>query len=632
MTRAQRLHLALVCAAAHLAILVTIQIGDFCGYLVPPGGLSWKFAPYLLTLPAIQSQNLIVAGILGLMTYLVSFHTRLRWLGLPIFLIATLISLFDQVYYKIFLDHIHLSQSEGPQGINFAMLTKQFIREWDITFYVAATIALAATIYFSLILFRPPAQPGSPKLWFAFSALFLIAGVPRFSSTQYLGLNENPIWVLAQDWSRENLAGALAPNPGNAPPAAPIVPDQPTNHDPVLAALAAASHEISQPRNVILIILESTGAGNLLLDNGSPSREFTPNLAKLASAGVIFDNIYTSFPGTTRALMHLHSGGIDMPLADTSELVAPHNRPKLPIAFQRLGYSTALFSSERLNVEYCDIILENFGFQKIQDFNKDPANQIPQNSISAFGAREEYTLGLMKKWIDETTSSGKPFYLEYMNVATHYPYGAPPGYPTPVPPGERKADYINSLHYTDHAIGDLLAYLDARGLRQNTVIAVIGDHGEAFGNPHPTNLVHREHLYEENVRGFLLLTDPAVTRQPVRSHRLGRLGDVFPTLTAWVSPAGTRPETVRAQNLFELDFVQRPIHFYKLASPEKWGLRDGNWKYIGKIRVEEDELYDLATDPLEQVNVALDHLSAIANYRALCKEWLTESKPHLQQR
>jgi len=390
---------------------------------------------------------------------------------------------------------------------------------------------------------------------------------------------------------------------------------EPVDHDPRLAALPRPA----AGRNVILIVLESVGAKDLLTDGGLPSRALTPNLRALAEGGVLFDRLYAPFPGTTRSHISIHTGGHNPTLGGGKELSEPYRGETLPRDFAAMGYRTALFSSARLDGEYSDAFLGNIGFGKLQDFAQDAHRRDPRYYIHSWGAREEYTTGLMSQWIADPAAQGQPFYLEYLTVATHHPYGVPEGTPAALPPGERQNDYRNALQYTDRAIGQFLRWLESRGLRQNTTVAITGDHGEAFGDLHPLNLVHRNYLYEENVREFLIFSDPAV-HTPLRSERLADNGAILPTLTAWAGG------TTKQRDLLAAEFEQRPVYFHKLASPEQFGLRDAQWKYIGDIRTHLEELYDLATDPEERLNLAARYPEKAAAYRSMCEEWMRKSE------
>jgi hypothetical protein len=234
----------------------------------------------------------------------------------------------------------------------------------------------------------------------------------------------------------------------------------------------------------------------------------------------------------------------------------------------------------------------------------------------------------MEDWIKHAQSGGKPFYLEFMNTATHHPYGAPPGYRLPFVAHDRKSDYLNALCYTDMAIGSLLDFLQKRGLLQDTLVAVTGDHGEAFGDLHANNFLHKNFDYDENVREFLLLWDGQLAsrnpiKSPIVSSRIGKNGDIMPTLLALLdAPAVTIP----GRNLLAESFESQPVYFHKMAPPETWGLRDGRWKYIGEIRSNGAELYDLVADPTEQVNLAASQTQRVAEYREMCRQWFLESE------
>jgi hypothetical protein len=90
----------------------------------------------------------------------------------------------------------------------------------------------------------------------------------------------------------------------------------------------------------------------------------------------------------------------------------------------------------------------------------------------------------------------------------------------------------------------------------------------------------------------------------------------MPTLLA---AAGCRPVDVPGRNLCGEWFTPQPVFFHKNIVPEQWGLRDGNWKFIGGIRNREPELYDLANDPTEQRNLAGQEPDRVQRYDALCQ-------------
>jgi arylsulfatase A-like enzyme len=582
-----------------MAILVAIQIGNFYGYLLPAGTWNWASAGYLFTIPFIQAQNLIVAALLGLLVWLCG-----RIAEFVLFLAAVLFSLADQVYFKVFLDHIHLSLFEGGQGFNPGLLLSSFAREQDRVFWIAVVVALLGA--FAVV--RQLAPP--PRIVVAIALLLELAGLPAFASKGYFNLNDNPLWSFAADWSRGSLADLMTDVVGKADGNAPAVVSG-IDHDPRLPAFATGGK-----RNVILIILESVGAKNLL-----PFTDATPNLAALARHGVLFTDLYAPIPASVRSLISIHTGGADVALGGGREMRMRYTGPTLPGEFRKRGYAASFISSESLNGEYADQFLLGLGFDYLYDFANEPAENKKKYAIHSWGAQELYTLGLLESWIEERKS--KPFLLEYYTAATHHPYGAPKDFPPFAAPGDPHNDYLNALHYSDYAIGKLVEFLKAKGLMDNTVIAVTGDHGEAFGGAHPRNRLHREFIYEDNVRDFLLLSGNLP--EGITSKRAASNGALMSTLLA----AATGE---KGKNLLAEDFEQSPVFVYKMASPEQWGLRDGKWKFISEIRSGYAELYDLSVDPDELHDVSGEHRDLVERYQILCRRYMASKTAEYRTR
>ncbi len=210
-----------------------------------------------------------------------------------------------------------------------------------------------------------------------------------------------------------------------------------------------------------------------------------------------------------------------------------------------------------------------------------------------------------------------------MTVATHHPYGAPSDYHAPFPGKDDRSQYLNAIHYTDHAVGLLIDMLARKGLLEDTLIAVTGDHGEAFGDLHKLNFVHKNFINEENIRSFLLLSGARWgLTEPVRSSRIAANGDIMPTLLAYV---GAPDPSLPGRDLLAESLELRKVFFFKNALPEQWGLRDGKWKFVGEIRTGKAELYDLSKDPQEQTNLAVQEKARVEQYAALCEEWFIRS-------
>jgi phosphoglycerol transferase MdoB-like AlkP superfamily enzyme len=622
-----RIRFALPLAAAHWLLLVLIQCEIFLAYVLPRTSRDITAARFALTLPLLQTENLLAAAAVGLVACLLAGRLATRWILLGLWIGLSFYLVFDQVYYKVFFDHFRPSIIEGVGQVNAAQLVSSIVHELDLAFGLNSAIVVLCA---ALLGWRRVVHPGAaapqararPGAWLvpAGAAVLFVLGIPSLFSSAYHNVQHHPLLVLADDSMRRSVIEDL--RQGRAAPSEVPGPVEKgcREHDPRLVDVARACRGASRPPSVLLIVLESVGSLQLLGADGLPSPGVTPHLAKLARGGVVFDSVYSVFPATVRTHVAMTTGGRFPTWGSVYELLdLTYQGPTLPRAFAAGGYDTALFAGERLDGENMAAFMQKSGYRTFYDFANDRPHHTKETMISSWGAREEFTIGLIDRWLDaHGRASPGPFFLNYLTAATHHPYGVPDGYSGPFPGKDGFSLYRNALHYTDAAVGKLLEALAARGMLDETIVAVTGDHGQAFGTTHPLNFTHRNRINEENVKSFLIVVPPARDRLPgpVVSHRVGTTGDIMPTLLA---AAGLARADVPGRSLCDEWFTPRPVFFHKHIVPEQWGLRDGPWKFIEGIRNRVAELYDLARDPDEQVNLADQHSDRVQRYDALCQ-------------
>jgi arylsulfatase A-like enzyme len=358
--------------------------------------------------------------------------------------------------------------------------------------------------------------------------------------------------------------------------------------------------------NVLLIVLESTGARYLRAYGAT--EDPTPNLTGLAQRSIVFDNAYAVYPESVKGLVtYLASRypGFDVP----AERHAAIASPSLPTRLGAAGYSTALFHSGRFMYLGMDTILAATGFQRLED-----AGDIGGNRNSSFGIDESAAVQRILEWVDSLPRE-RPFLAAYLPIAGHHPYAYAEVGPFPE---EREIDrYRNALYDGDRAVGVLLAGLRARGLEDSTMIIVIGDHGEAFGQ-HSGNYGHTLAIYEENVRVPFTIFVPGMGKAPRRVRRLASLLDAAPTVLDLVGLDA--PATFQGVSL--LDARPRMALFFTDYSLGLLGLRDGCTKYLYEMESRRSRLFDLCQDPAEQVDLATERASDVVRYRDRLRRWI----------
>jgi arylsulfatase A-like enzyme len=363
-------------------------------------------------------------------------------------------------------------------------------------------------------------------------------------------------------------------------------------------------------RNVVVVVLESTAAQYLAPYGGEA--DVMPSLTALSRHALVFDNAYAVYPESIKGLFSILCS--TSPAFDVdAEAYGSVACSPLPGVLRRAGYRTAMFHSGRFAYLGMEAIVSNRGFDVLED-----AGRIGGNHESSFGVDEPSTVARMLSWIDGL-SRGERFFLMYLPIAGHHPYDSPGG--GIVPNADEFGRYRNALRYGDDALGTLVDGLRARGLGENTLWIVFGDHGEAFGQ-HGGNYGHTFFLYDENVRVPFVVSAPGLTEGHTRVRRVVSLLDTAPTILNLLgldTPAGY-------QGVSMLGGVPRMALFFTDYSRPLVGLRDGPWKFVYELDAARGRLFDLGTDPHETIDLSLDHRDRSTRYAEVVKGWSAAQK------
>ncbi len=176
--------------------------------------------------------------------------------------------------------------------------------------------------------------------------------------------------------------------------------------------------------------------------------------------------------------------------------------------------------------------------------------------------------------------------------------------------------YYACVAYIDAQIGKILDQLDQLGLAENTIIALWGDHGWHLGD-HGLWCKHTN--YEQATRVPLIISKPGGNAQTTRMP--AELTDLFPTLCelAGIQIPDTLDGTSLAPSIHNKKNLTRKFAISQFPRGKKMGyaLRNERYRFVAWFetggtgakpgqRITATELYDYATDPLEQRNLSKD--------------------------
>ncbi len=367
---------------------------------------------------------------------------------------------------------------------------------------------------------------------------------------------------------------------------------------------------------MLLVVLESTGARYLSL-YGSPYAT-TPRLEAEARHALVYDAFYAHVGLTANSLAALSLSIYPyMTWREYTQDYPTYPGETTADVLGARGYRTAFLTSGYLDYVNQAAFLSDRGFGELID------GKAMGEAVNSWGVSDALLVDKTLEWIDRDRQ--RPFYAVAWTQASHHPYDPQPGQaevdffegrPAPEDAWDL-GRYLNTLAEVDRQLGRLFDGLRERGLDQDTVVIVTGDHGESFGDPHPT-WGHGFRLWDTGLRVPLMVWSPALFPEGHRASTVGGHVDLSPTVLDLVgapAPAGWQGTSLVAQ--------QRPPRAYFYAANDDYllGVREGRFKYVYNVTMGKDELYDLLADPGEQVNLAAQQPQKCAELRQRLAAW-----------
>jgi arylsulfatase A-like enzyme/Flp pilus assembly protein TadD len=353
--------------------------------------------------------------------------------------------------------------------------------------------------------------------------------------------------------------------------------------------------------NLLLITLDTTRADRLGCYGYARAR--TRHLDRLAAEGVRFEYALSPAPITLPAHASIFTGlyppghGVrnngNFYLADRFETLATVLRGK--------GYRTAAFVSSF-------ILDRRYGLARGFE-TYDDAMQGAQPEVIALEAerRGDRTALVLSQWLEgRAAAPAAPFFAWLHLYDPHEPYRPP----QPFRGMFAGAEYDGEIAFDDAIVASILDKLEKLGLRERTLIAVIGDHGESLGDHGEET--HSMFVYESAIRVPLLLWRPGLVPAGVVVQEPVRAIDLAPTVLDLLgAPALPHIDGRSLVAVLKGNGSGSPPpayaetylpQFYMNWAPLR-AIRDQRFKLIDAPK---PELYDLKTDPGEVRNLYAD--------------------------
>jgi arylsulfatase A-like enzyme len=414
----------------------------------------------------------------------------------------------------------------------------------------------------------------------------------------------------------------------------------------------------------------------------------TPNMDRLARESIIFDNCFAEGLPTLPVRRAMFTGMRSFPWRFDEEPSGmwptlrgwhriPSNHTTIAEILLKAGYTTGLVGDTLHMFKMGGNFQRGFSSydwirgQESDSYRTGPLSAVDLPKYSKPGAAEQqlkmltqYLLNIQdrrgeddyfaarvfsraERWLEDNIDNG-PFFLWVDSFDPHEPWDPPPGYadqyaPSPGGPeliqagaqdcetdGERervKALYYGEVTFVDKCVGRFLDKIDALGLRDNSIVMLVSDHG--------TQLFEHGGLHKAGVTMFpwetqllWFIRHPMEDRRDQHVEGFVQDHDLFPTALRLLGLEHGPMDGRDAWTLTTGDCGGLRDHvitgFQDFAS-----VRDNEWNYIIDFASAEAKprLFNHLSDPHERRNVSSEHPDVLARQQARLEQLLGQSLP-----
>ncbi|WP_076419092.1 arylsulfatase [Colwellia sp. UCD-KL20] len=432
------------------------------------------------------------------------------------------------------------------------------------------------------------------------------------------------------------------------------------------------SSQANKQPNIVLIVTDDQGWGDIGINNNPIIQ--TPNIDDLANQSVSLTNFHvdpTCSPTRSALLTGKHSlkAGVWHTILGRYMLGPEHQT--LAEVLKDNNYDTGIFGKWHLGDNY-PYRPQDQGFNEVLIHGGGGVGQTPDywgntqfNDTYFRNGNPEKTTGYAttvwfneaKKFIDQKRN--QPYFAYIPLNAPHGPYRAPENFIQPyLDKGLNRtmASFYGMITHIDGQIGLMRKHIKARGETDNTIFIVMTDNGSSYRPTNNQNKLDAKHqlikqafpdwIPNDNLRGYkgsvydgghrvpFFISYPNGQLKAGKYNNLTAHFDIMPTI---LSLAGIE-NTIKGMDglnlatlitegkddtLSDRNVVITNQRVYHPSDKRPTAVAYKNWRFINENNKE--ELYNIATDPSQQINVAQQHPNVLAQLKSIKQAWWNEN-------
>jgi phosphoglycerol transferase MdoB-like AlkP superfamily enzyme len=347
---------------------------------------------------------------------------------------------------------------------------------------------------------------------------------------------------------------------------------------------------LAKGKNLIVIQVESLQ--NFPINAYYEGQELTPNLNKLIKGdSLYFENYYQNIGRGNTSDAEFSTQNSIYPVIDGEcyRLYQDNTFYGLPWIMRENGYSTKVFHGYEGSFWNREAAYPNQGFEdyiSLEDMELDEKIGFGLSDVSMF-----------EQSIEHIEKMEKPFYSFLVTLSCHHPYLLPDKYNTIQLNTEDKGtvfgNYLQGVHYSDMAIGEFINTLKEKGLYDDTIIAIYGDHHglnckDASNYECMTRYLGKEYDYNEMLNIPLIINIPGSGVNETIATVGGQV-DFLPTIT----------------NLLGVPINNKYILGQDLVNAEKGYVASVTYMLRGSF-ITDDVIFEMSRESLFSTSIAKD--------------------------
>jgi arylsulfatase A-like enzyme len=420
----------------------------------------------------------------------------------------------------------------------------------------------------------------------------------------------------------------------------------------------------AKPLNIVLILTDDQGSIDL---NCYGAKDLsTPHLDALAESGVRFTQFYVGAPVCSPSRASLLTGRFPIRAGVPGNVSSQPGHEGMPTEevtiaemLKASGYKTALFGKWHLGtVPQCEPLGQGFDHflghkggcidnyshffywsgPNRHDLWKDDTEYFEEDGTHF----SDILLREARSFISENRED--PFFLYLPMNVPHYPVQPRLRYREMMSAlSEPRASYAALVADIDHTVGELIDHIDSLGIRENTLIVYLSDHGHSTeertgfggGNAGPFRGA-KFSLLEGGIRVPCIASLPGTIPA-------GEVRDQMATSLDWLPTFAELAGATLPDRKIDGSSLAAVLHSEQAPSPhevfhwqlqDQWAVREGPWKLVvngldtdHRVRLEgEDKVFlsHLDRDATETKNLAREHTEVVDRLTRLHEEWAKE--------